>query len=245
MQKNVNDNFYELKKIANDRLDPGHIAAWFLATNMVSAILFIPLGLDLKGIPKIIYTITLIAHTLVTLFYKDIRRSYKYQNIQSVLLVFIATKMPLEMYMFLITNREANGVSETMVRVGILFLISGIIATFVYTIRAIGKVKDGCFNEDGDGLYNFKSSKNYTVFSIIFPVVMLTTGLIRILSSYEMQNINMIILLIIVFILHFSMAMALPEMYLLMYCKLKYDDFRVAMPSRFKKRYKKADVENL
>lgn len=237
------DDWYVLRGVANDRLSPEGIAAWFVAVLVYSAIvLLIPVigyyADECNTLWKIIILtsiILFIINILIIFYYSNSKYMYSKQKLQSVLLCIYGTKLSIDGYVptvFLIYTESSN---KTLLYVALLALIGGIILNIAATIRGVNRAKKGYFRAGQNGLYDFKekSTKSFMGIYLIYPCVMIGMIIFRSIQNSNFQN---SFLLFWVIVVQYAVSLAIPEFYLLMYCKFKYKEFIVEMPEWYKKR---------
>lgn len=127
---------------------------------------------------------------------------------------------------------------------GLFALIGGLLLLIVATIRGVHRVKKGYFRKGSKGLYDFKE-KNTISFGVIYLIYPLVITAIMIYKSIESRNFGSMFLLFWAILVQYSISLALPEFYLLLYFKFKYKEFIIKMPEKYIKRMEKKKKEKL
>ena len=237
------DDWYVLRVVANDRLSPEGIAAWFVAVLIYSSIMTLILAIgyyadECNTLWKIIVLtsiILFIINILIIFYYNNSKYMYSKQKLQSVFLCIYGTKFSIDGSVAALFNIYTYPSMKPILYAGLLALMGGIILLIAATIRGFRRVKKGYFREGQNGLYDFKekSTKLFVGIYVIYPSVMTAIVIYRSISDGSVQG---VVLLIVAIFLQYSVSLALPEFYLLMYCKFKYKEFIVEMPEWYKKR---------
>ena len=247
MKNLKSDDWYELKKVARTRLGPNEISGWFAASLMYSLVI---LGTSIFGCTQIrdlnkefwmpimiVATIFVIIQLIIGIFFSNMRNVYDHQKIEAVCLSITATKLSIDGYLFFFMLADENMIEKSVINIFILVALAGIILMIISTIRGIKRVKQGHFREGGDGLYDFKNSKGYISFVGVYSVVILVTILCKVINNYGNNIMKVIIVLIPLLVVQYGVSIAIPEFYLLTYCKFKYDEFIIPVPKGHKELY--------
>lgn len=242
----IND-WYVLRRVANNRLNPDSISAWFLATSLFSGlVLIIALYGLFKGVflNKLFWTpivivlgVGFILQLLIFKYFSTFKNMYNKQKFQVVCLSIVGTKISIDGYLLFFMSADENMLLPSIINAAILALIGGLILIIISTIRGIHRAKNGFFREGKNGLYDFKNSKNYISFYGIYSLVIIINLIVKAVSMNGMIDYSLIIYLIILVILQYSISLAIPEFYLLTYCKFRYKEFNVAVPKKFQAAY--------
>ena len=241
------DDWHELKKVARTRLGPNEISGWFAASLMYSLVMLV---LSIFGCTQIrdlnkefwmpimiVATIFVIIQLIIGIFFSNMRNVYDHQKIEAFCLSITATKLSIDGYLFLFILAEGRKIEKSFINIFILAALAGIILIIISTIRGIKRVKQGHFREGGNGLYDFKKSKEYISFVGVYSAVILATILCKVVNNYENNIMKVIIVLIPLLVVQYRVSIAIPEFYLLTYCKFKYDEFIIPVPKGHKELY--------
>ncbi|MBL5766993.1 hypothetical protein B5V88_07525 [Heyndrickxia sporothermodurans] len=242
----VEDDFYELRMVAVDRLSPDGISVFFWGAFAISAVVTSVLDLGIFGsshhVTSIFWVIIanvsivlLITQLLFTFLYSKEKYAYRFQRLQSILLSIISLKTSTEFYLALLIFCMGKNVPNNIRTTAIILCIGGLIYLIVSTIRGIQRVRKGEFRKGGKGLYNFAQSKAQISFPIVFGVTMLGGSIFKVLSDSSVSfgpllQLYFFLLLCVVF--QYAVAFAWPEFFLLTYCKFRFDSFIIPMPKR-------------
>lgn len=244
-------DFYELRIIASDSLSPDGISAFFwgslIYSGIMTAVVLVGMG-DIVQIinpiwPKIIRAdlVILVIQLLITLFFTNEINAFKFQRFQAILISIISFKVSIDAYQVFYLACEDRNAPSFIRNTGNFLLLGGIVYLIVLTIRGIGRVKQGEFRKGGKLLYNFRNSKAFVIFPIIYAATLL--GIIIMRNFSNMTSITaklweLIYLVIVIAVFQYVLAMACPPIFLLTYCKFRFKSFRVKMPESFKRRPK-------
>lgn len=239
------EDFYQLRSVATGRLHPVRTisflwAAFFFSAIITSLVAIGVYGSDYHLIPSSllfanICTASLIIQLIITFFYSKETNAYRFQKAQSIFLSFIAFKMSLDTYVGFIIISDADYIPDYIRSTALALCIGGLFYLIISTLRGIKRVQQGEFHEDGNGLYNFKQSKTFYSIPIIFGATMIGGAIARTLSnspSELAQAGSVYFILFLAVILQYTIAFALPEFFLLTYCKFRFESFHVPMPRR-------------
>lgn len=241
------DSWYELKKVAQTRLGPNEISGWFAASLIYSLLI---LGASIFALVQgeylnkefwkpivIVAGVLFIIQVIIGVFFSNIRNVYNHQKIEAICLSITATKLSIDGYLFFFMLADENMIEKSLINIFILAVLAGIILMIISTIRGIKRVKQGHFREGRNGLYDFKNSKGYISFLGIYSAVILATILFRTFNSYGNNIMKVTIILIPLLVVQYAVSLAIPEFYLLTYCKFKYDEFIIPVAKGHKELY--------
>ncbi len=239
------EDFYQIRMVALDRLSPDAIPVFFWATFIISGIMtaVVNFGSEYSIYinnpiwPSIIniYTVFLIFHFIIALFFSFEKNYYKYQKLQSVLLSIISLKFSFEIYPFYFLICEDKQAPSYLTNTAFILAFGGIAYLVISTIRGIKEVQKGEFRKGGKGLYNFKQSKGYVSLPIIFGTTMIGGAVARGLSDSASTFgivVGLYFFLFLCIALQYTIAFAWPEFFLLTYCKFRFESFQIPMPKR-------------
>lgn len=245
LSENQESDFAELKEIAEDRLLPSGISVGLIGmlifSGVMNAVLLFATSYSsyithpIWDTIKVVSIGIFILQTVITLFYFNEKRAFRYQKFQSVFVCFITLKISVEFYLIYFLAYEDKFAPAYIAQLGIVCLVSGLIFLVISIIRAVKRVKQGHFQKGQKGLFDFSNSKSYASLPIIFGVTMMAGAIPRILNDLNnpfSSTIEFYIMLFLAVVLQFSLAMAIPEFLLLAYCKYKFPSFTVKIPKR-------------
>ena len=240
-------DFALLKQIAADRLKPTAISAGLMGmlifSGAMTAVTYFAFNYSIYITNPIWPQISavsigfLIIQLIVTLFYFNEKRAFQYQRIQPVFLCIISLKMSVEMYQVYFLLCEDRHAPEYMIYLGAFCLLGGVLFFVISIIRAFRRVEKGEFQKGGKGMFNFKQSKAYVSFPIIYGATMMGMVIPRVLSDMDSMFADMLEMftgLIICVVIQYGLALAWPEFLLLARCKRKFKSFHVKMPKPLK-----------
>ena len=236
LSKCKEEDFDQIKSVALDRLSPNNIsgASWgFFIYGLVTTIVsFASIDSDVSLFMALLITgsiLLFVIQLVFTLLFTIKTVAYKFQKLHSVFLSFIGFKLSVDTYQSFFGISESFNSPRYIFYAGVILLIGGIISLILSTFRSIKRVKQGELRREGKGLYDFQNSKGFVSVPIIFGVTMLGGAAGRIFSDIS-SDITVLIILFIAVILQYGIALALPEFYLLTYCKFRFDSFKVKRP---------------
>ncbi|UAC48914.1 hypothetical protein K6959_03070 [Bacillus aquiflavi] len=245
MLKQCNENdFYQIKTVAENRLRPDRMTRtlWgaFMFSGMITAVLSFGSGYSIYVTNPIwpvivkISSILLAVQFVVTVFFTKRKIAYKFQRTQSLLLSTFLFKMSIDVYAVYFLSCEDKSAPSYMTTTGFILLIGGLLYLVISTIMGIKRVQQGELRKGGKGLYNLKQSKGQVSLPIIFGATMMGGTIARFLSDVNTPTANMASLFFARFfavVLQYAMTFASPELFLLTYCKFKFESFRIPMPT--------------
>lgn len=244
------DDFYEIKMAAFDRLRPDSISVFFLGAFIFSGLMTIvlyfgsvsstnvthPIWSVIVGTNIVLLAIQFVA---VVFFIKE-KIAYKLQRIQSLLMSFISLKMSFDIYPLYFFICEDRLLPGYMKATGLSLVMGGIFYLLFSIIRGISRVQKGKLRKEGEGLYNLKIRNLYFSLPILFGLIIIGGSLARLLPNYDNisfpQMAQFYIILISAFILQYTIAYAWPEVFLFTYCKFRFESFQIPVPKRLKKK---------
>lgn len=246
MQKQIKEeDLYQIKMTALDRLSPDGISVFFWGAFIFSAVI---LGFSFQALtsPYLadgiwqgitgVLVIFLIIQALGTLFYSSEKRAFKFQKVQVLFLLFVSFKMSLEMYLpfFLLhQDRMAPAYIQT---IGLAIMAGGLVILVISVIRGFSHVRKGYLKRNGKGLYSFSTSKNYLGLPFLFGLSLF--GGLFAKTAADLPDIfsiwEVFFALFLSFVIQYAIALAWPEFLLLAYSKFKFNSFLPRVPNRKK-----------
>ena len=233
LNKCKEEDFYQIKSAALDRLSPENVSGFFwggLVLSLVMTIIsFANVGNEVSTFMAIMVSISLLLFFIqlfFTLLFTFKGVAYRLQRLLSAILSFIGFKISIDTYQAFFGVSETKYSPDFIKNAGIFLFLGGIILLVISTFRAIKRVKQGELREDGKGLYDFKNSKGFASLPIIYGVTMLGGAAGRSFSDMS-TDVTALIFLFFAVILQYSVALALPEFFLLTYCKFRFESFKV------------------
>lgn len=239
------EDFYQLRSVATGRLRPNKASSFLWTTFFIS---LLTNGIVIWGVYGTDYHLrpswllfaniclaSLIIQLIIALFYSKETMAYRFQKAQSIFLSIAAFKMSIDMYASMTIISEGDIYPSHIKSTGFALFMGGLIYLIISTLRGIKRVQQGEFREGGKGLYDFKQSKASVSLPIIFGATMMGGSIARTLSNStsEFAQVGAVYFgLLLAVILQYTMAFALPEFFLLTYCKLKFEFFHIQMPRR-------------
>ena len=233
------EDFDQIKSVSLGRLSTSSLSGFFWGVFAFSAVMTVvafgglgSLGSGISTFIALMITSSLflfLVQFVFTLFFTSKKIAFKFQKLQSVFLSFIGFKFSLDMYQFFFVFCEASGSPEYIKNTGFISLFGGIIFLIFSTFRAVKRVKQGELRNSGKGLYDFQNSKGYVSVPIIFGVTMFGGALGRYFSDMS-SDVTVLFALLFAVVLQYSLALALPEFFLLTYCKFRFESFKVKRP---------------
>lgn len=244
LNKCKENDFYVLKQISRGRLSPDNMAGFFWGAFVFSSIMTlvsynasqsVNVSVSLWSEFMKFILILLAVQFLLTIFFTSTKNGYRFQRLQVNMLSFISFKISIEMYLVYFLACDDRDVPIFMTIIGLLMLIGGFFYLIISIFRGIHRVKKGKFRKGEKGLYDFQESKGYISIPIIYGSSVMGGVLATSLSNMNsLSSINDVIApLLISMIIQYSIAMALPEFFLLAYCKSRFKSFNY-IPKSFR-----------
>ncbi|MBA4535590.1 hypothetical protein H1Z61_00210 [Bacillus aquiflavi] len=235
-------DFYRIMIVSKDRLSPDRIVKFFWAAFVFSGIITAVLLFGSRSnvnITNPIWSvivktgiILLVIQFTIAVFYMREKNAYHFQKLQSLLLSIISLKMSFELYFIYFLLCDDRFAPSYLKTTAITLFVGGLVYLIFTTFRGIKKVQQGELRKDGSGLYNIQQSKSNISLPIIFGATMMGGAISRTLSNSSNTTENILGLyffLLLCVILQYTIAFAWPELFLLTYCKFKFESFQIPM----------------
>lgn len=237
MLKKYDEEYFEqLESVAHDRLEPGNIAVFFWSSLIVGAIVVIlsALGLNDKvfiryGILPILVKgaiILLVSHLVIAIIFTFEKIAYRFQRLQMILVTVVTFLLSISFYLFFFVLYNYSFAPGYVLTGAIALFVGGIGFLGWSTLRAINRIKQGHFKEDGDGMFDLKKSKIYIGVPIIFTFIILGGIAAKSLADISFDG-EMYGILFFAVLIQYTIAIALPEFFLVAYCKFRFKSFIV------------------
>lgn len=229
-------DFYQLKNVALHRLSPNGISAFLLVAtifgiiiNLVPTIAVVFEGIYIPYYSSITITnfVLIIIQILVVIFYLIPFNYMKFQKSQAVMLSLFGFKMSIDGYLLYFVLCYDSESPKYMSSTGIVMLLGGLLFLILSTIRGIVRAKKGEFRREGRGLLNISESKGYVILPIIFVAIVECIVILGVFSDYGISGFSYDVLfcLFLCVLIQYSIAIVLPEFFLLTYCKFRFGSF--------------------
>ncbi|MDR4889954.1 hypothetical protein RGU12_20880 [Fredinandcohnia sp. QZ13] len=241
------EDFYNIKVVAQNRLRPDKITGFFWLTlifsGLITALTSLALDAGIAITNPIWLTIQkisiafLVLNAVVALFFTPEKNAYRYQRLQAIFLSIFGLKFSVDFFPFYFLAAEDRVAPSYMSIYGWVIFLGGLVLTLYTTLRAFKRVKRGEFRKDGNGLYKFKESKTEISIPIVFGSVMIVGAIIQLLSDSEIIFVNMIEVLFVLLLctaLQYAIALAWPEFLLLTISKFQFESFCIPKIKRKK-----------
>jgi hypothetical protein len=235
------DDLFKIKMAGYGRLRPDSVPGFLwgaivfggvaLIVSLFGVINGIYLASSLLQTSVKIATVIMGVQLLLTILFSITPLAYALQKLQLIFVTLVAFKFSIDYYLFFFTVADLEDAPQYIVNTGFLLMSGGVLLLILMTIRAFRRIKQGELRKEGQGLYNFKETKNVLTGAGIFGLVMIAGSLARSLSNME-GNIGMFFILFLCIILQYSISLALPEFILLIYGKFKFKSFIIARRNR-------------
>ncbi|MGJ7922744.1 hypothetical protein [Neobacillus sp. LXY-4] len=236
------EDFYQIKSVGQDRLSPQSISGFFWAVIFVSVLTTIATSSGLfpedNDVSTAMVLILLLSYLMLfiqfifTLFFTFKKVAYKFERFQSLCLSFIGLKFSIDFYLAFFDVCERFNSPNYIRNTGLILMGGGAIFLIIFTLRAFKRVSQGKLRQGENGLYDFQNSKGYVSVPVIFGVTMFGGATARLFSDTA-SNFEVLGMLFFAVLLQYSLALALPEFFLLMYCKFRFETFRVELPKKW------------
>lgn len=238
------EDFYELRSVAHDRLRPDNVPIFFWGAFMLSGIMTLVVTLSLYGpghyvksplwhlADNVLLGLLAIKFIVAVLYTKTVF-AYKHQKLQSVLLSGFTLIAPFDFYAACLMFCERPDVPNYLKILIFILCIGGLIYLVLSLLRGIRRARLGFFRQGGAGLYHLKLSKSHVSLPIIFGVTILTGGVVKTLSDSSVSFGPLLQIFIVIFlcaVFQFTTAFAWPEFFLVTYCKFRFESFQIPMP---------------
>ncbi|EIT85159.1 hypothetical protein A374_10465, partial [Fictibacillus macauensis ZFHKF-1] len=243
-KKQKEEDFYLLYCVAIDRMHPRNAGVFLWVTLLIGGIITLIITVAIYGSdydlkPSWFYfanssiVISLI-HFLIFRFFTKTENFYRFQKTLAVILSIVTIKLSLDFYIGFIIFSEGEYLSSTFRRIALVSCIGGVIFMILSSIRGIIKVRQGAFRKGGTGLYNFKENITSPFNAPLILGILLISG--SLLKTFNKINYNftktfkLVILLLVAILLQYALAMAIPEFFLIIYCKFRFKSFIITPP---------------
>jgi len=122
---------------------------------------------------------------------------------------------------------------------GFVLIGGGLVYLVLSILRSIRRVQKGTFRKGGKLLYDFQTSKGHISLPFVIGATIIGGSITKALSNssvlpYGMAE--MYVILSISALLQYAIAMALPEFFLIAYCKFRFDSFLKKPPTKLAER---------
>lgn len=245
MFKNCSEeDFYGFKLLLEDGYDR-KISGGLWGIDVWSFITTLVLTLELKGNvnvnngfwTKVVLAnqILLAVQIVVTIFFMNIKNSYRYQKAQAVVCYLLLLKLSVEGYQFFFLICESNKFYNKLRDTAALGFILGIILLIVSSFVYINKVKKGDFNRKN---YCYRDASKYP-YALVFGGIMI----VNIIMKHSSENISTLMFLVCLIGIQYIIAVSLPKSFIYIYCKFRFKSFIEEMPD-IKKEKKPVIIKN-
>ncbi|MGJ7922745.1 hypothetical protein [Neobacillus sp. LXY-4] len=230
------EDFYKIKSVSFGRLSPSGVSGFFWGCFVLSTITTIFAFMDSLSAESTFMTLMVlfslifwIFQFIFNLFFSIKKLAYKFQRFLSLYLSLIGFKVSIDTYQVFFGICLSDGTPPYIENTGIILFFGGIILLIFSTLRAVKRVKQDELRKEGKGLYNFQNSKSYVSLPIIFGVTMFGGAIGKYMSEVS-TDFTVFLFLLFAVIMQYGIALVLPEFFLLMYCKFRFESFRVERP---------------
>lgn len=251
------EDFYELKCVAEDRMRPDAIPAFLLAAAIVSLIPTIIVVATAKGSNIILWDCIAVINIFFSsvqlvnaVFFISIKRCFRFQKYAATATCMSALIISIDFYQIFFYMARFEVKDKFLIIAGLLLMIGGFIFLIASTIRAIKRVEDGALRKGGKLLFDFQQRKGKVNAPLIYALTILSGVLARTFANKsENDMLSAILFMSLSAFIQYAMALALPEFFLMVYCKFRFDNFIVEMPQGLReelnKPKKKRDFKDL
>ncbi|MBM7618526.1 hypothetical protein JOC95_000368 [Bacillus tianshenii] len=246
MQKHIKEeDLYQIKMTALDRLSPDGISVFFWGAFIYSAVivgfsfqaLTSPYLANAKwqGFTGMLF-ILLVIQALGTFFYSSEKIAYKYQKLQVLFLLFVSFKLSFEMYLPFFLLHQDRMAPSYIQTVGLVLMAGGLLTLILAVIHGFLSVRKGYFKRNEKGLYRFSTLKNYVGLPFLFGLLLFGGLLAK--AAWDMPDVfsigEVFFALFLSFVIQYAIALTWPEFLLLAYSKFKFKSFSPRFPNRKK-----------
>lgn len=235
MLKQYDERYFEqLELVAHDRLEPANISVFFWSSFIVGAIVVILSALGLNDRVFIRYDILpflvkgaiilLATHLFTAILFTFEKIAYRFQRLQMILVSAVTFFLSISFYLFFFVLYNYSSAPGYVLTGAIALFVGGIVFLGLSTLRAINRVKQGHFKEDGDGMFDLKKSKIYIGVPLIFTLIVLGGIAAKSIADISFDG-QMYGILFFAVLLQYTIAIALPEFFLVAYCKFRFKTF--------------------
>jgi hypothetical protein len=232
------------------RLSPNTLRAFFLLTLFYSGVMLLVAEFAI-GYSRLIdkpssqylvdgILISFIVHLFILAFFLYPKFAYKFQRIQAILASIIALKLSVEGYTIIFLVADDRNLASYMYFPLFSAIIIGLIFTITDTLKVVRRIKEGKLRADGEEIFNYKRSKFSIYLRVIIMILIIIGTLIVQLNDPTADRVNMQFYsgFIIMMFLHYTLALGLPEFFIVTYCKFRFTSFIIHAP-KLRKKFKK------
>lgn len=246
MLKNCEEeDFYELKCVANDRMRPDAIPGFLWASAIVSLLPTFFLVMAARATNSelwIFLSVLSIFFSGVQLvnacFFTSIKRCFKFQRYGSIATCFSAFLLSIEFYVMVFIETSFEVKDRFLTIAGLLLMIGGFAMLIATTIWSIKRVESGALRKGGKLLYDFQQRDGKVNTSLIYAATVLGGSIVRALNNAPDKEsgkfFSAIFSMILSAVIQYAIALGLPEFFLMIYCKFRFKSFIVEMPPEVK-----------
>lgn len=232
------EDFYELKCVAEDRMRPDAIPPFLWAASILSLLpssFLMVIAIKNNGALwwclAVLNILFFVVQFLNACFFSSLKRCFRFQKYAAIATCISAFVVSIDFYFifYCISVFEVN--DKIMTIAGILLMIGGFVFLIASTIRAIKRVEKGALRKGGKLLYDFQQRKGKVNFPLIYAATVWGGVIARAFSNKDGNDMfSVVFSMTISALIQYAMALALPEFFLMVYCKFRFDSFIVEMP---------------
>ncbi len=239
MLKNCKEeDFYELKCVAEDRMRPDAIPVFLWAAAIISLlpsiflmVIAIKTNSALWWCLAVLNILFFTVQLVNACFFTSIKRCFKFQKYGAIATCISAFVVSIDFYFIFYCFAVFEAKDKFLTIAGLFLMLGGFVFLIASTIRAIKRVEQGALRKGGKLLYDFQQREGKVNVPLIYALTVLGGALARVLTNNGGNKIfSTIFLMTMSAFIQYGMALALPEFFLMIYCKFRFDSFIVEMP---------------
>lgn len=168
-----------------------------------------------------------IFHVVGIVFFRWGINSLKYQNAQINFLLLIIIKMSMDCYLLFYYFALDQLIPSWIVNVAIFFQIIGFLLLFYFIQRAKKMVARGAFRQNDESKMN-KQAIQAVILLFLFSAVFIALFFYFLFDlSFLVVDKDIIFFLIASVVIQYCIVVFFPNLYLLRYCKRKFESFTI------------------
>ncbi len=223
------EDFYVLESVASTRLSPGVVPAFLIISTFIGVMatgfsVGISTDKTIFNVFGMIELVFVVIGIVFCIFFLNEKNMFKFQRTSFFILCVYGVKLVFDFYLLGLACFE--GAEETIL-FNYLSLIGYLTILFLCftTVRACVRVRKGFLRKGQNGLYDFKDSKLSLGVPMVFYIIIMVRVLSEYLTTYTNMPMDLVIIAICITTLMVTLSLALPEFFLLFYCKCKFPAF--------------------
>ncbi|WP_234121595.1 hypothetical protein [Clostridium hydrogenum] len=236
MLKNCKEeDFYSLNLFVKNKLDKKIIPGFFVSSIIWAFVMTLVITVDVQnntGINHQIWNkvirlsqVMLVLQVLVTVFFTNLKNSFKYQRAKMIAICLVILKFSIEGYQIFFFFCADQNVPNYISNVGTAILIGGIVPLIIFIYVYVYLIKKGCFRKKGKK-YSSNNAAVYVGGPLAFGIILIG----GVMARHTSGNTTAIVTLICMAVIEYLMTIVLAKFFILVYCKFRFESFIEEMP---------------